>query len=147
MSDINKCFFSGRIGADIELKTTHSGQFVAAFPLAVKRRKAAGETETLTDWIDITAFGKTAEYCANYLKKGQFVAVECVLRTRAWEDNDGKKRKGIDFVANEISASWAKIDNAGGKAEGISGGQSVGKLDAAGTLMTPPGFSDDDLPF
>lgn len=90
MADLNKCIFTGRIGNDIELKSTSSGVSTCSFRLAVERPKAKSAQEAETDWLDVVAWRSTAEFCSRYLSKGRKVVVECAVRTRKWNDRDGK---------------------------------------------------------
>lgn len=97
MSDINECTFTGRVGAQPELKHTAGGVPTCAFPLAVERTKAEGAEKAEVDWITLVAWNRAAEVAAKYLTKGTFLAVSCAVRTRKWQDKAGQMRKETEF--------------------------------------------------
>lgn len=106
---LNKAILMGRLTADPEMRSTPSGKKVCSFTLAVNRPgKDAG-----TDWIDIVAWEKTAEFVCKYFTKGQLVAVAGRIQTRSWEDNGGNKRKTTEVVAEEVHFAEAKKDGQG----------------------------------
>ena len=106
---LNKAILMGRLTADPEMRSTQSGKKVCSFTLAVNRQgKDAG-----TDWIDIVAWEKTAEFVCKYFTKGQQVAVAGRIQTRSWEDKDGNKRKTVEVVAEEVHFAEAKKDSQG----------------------------------
>ena len=94
---MNNVVFTGRTTNDIELKQTPSGKLVCSFSLAVKRPFA----KDTTDFIDMVAWGKTAELLASMVKKGTSIAVKGHLETRTWE-KDGQKRKAVEVIAEEF---------------------------------------------
>ena len=130
---LNKAILMGRLTADPEMRSTPNGKKVCSFTLAVNRPgKDAG-----TDFIDIVAWEKTAEFVCKYFTKGQQMAVAGRIQTRSWEDNGGNKRKAVEVVAEEVHF-----------AEGKKDGQGKSK----NTGSQPSGFAelpddDSDLPF
>ena len=94
---MNNVVFTGRTTNDIEIKQTQSGKVVCSFSLAVKRPFA----KDTTDFIDMVAWGKTAELLASMVKKGTSIAVKGHLETRTWE-KDGQKRKAVEVIAEEF---------------------------------------------
>lgn len=99
---MNHIILIGRLTRDPELRYTPNGIAVANFDLAVDRpvKNAQGEKET--DFIRIVAWQKTAENCANYLRKGRLVAVEGRLQIRGYETQDGQKRRVAEVVASFV---------------------------------------------
>lgn len=99
---MNHIVLIGRTTREVELRYTPNGVAVANFDLAVDRpvKNAQGEKET--DFIRIITWQKTAENCANYLKKGRLVAVEGRLQIRAYETQDGQKRRVAEVVASFV---------------------------------------------
>jgi single-strand DNA-binding protein len=95
---MNKVIEIGRLGRDPELTYggAHKDTAICKFTLAVDR-----PTEG-TDWIRIIAFGKQAENCNKYLKKGSMVAVDGRIQTGSYDGKDGKKVYTTDVVANRI---------------------------------------------
>ncbi|MCD8308908.1 MAG: single-stranded DNA-binding protein [Clostridia bacterium] len=102
MADINRVTLTGRIGNDLELRSTASGISVCAFRLAVERPKAKGADTAETDWLDLVAWRGQAEFVTKYLSKGRKICVDCSVRTRKWEDKDGNARKSVEFLVNQI---------------------------------------------
>lgn len=98
----------GRLVADIELKSTQSGVSVASFTVAVDRDYVKAGEQRQADFIDIVAWRNTAEFAANYFRKGSFIAIQGALQTRSYEDKNGNKRKAVEIVAEKISFCGAK---------------------------------------
>ncbi|MDR1822044.1 MAG: single-stranded DNA-binding protein [Oscillospiraceae bacterium] len=92
----------GRMTRDPELRTTQSGTSVTSFTLAVDRQYAPKEGERQTDFIDIVAWGKTAEFVSRWFVKGQMTAVTGRLQIRDWTDKDGNKRRSAEVVAENV---------------------------------------------
>jgi single-strand DNA-binding protein len=103
---MNHIILIGRLTRNPELRYTPNGVAVANFDLAVPR---PGEKKE-TDFIRIIAWQKTAELCANYLKKGRQVAVEGRLQIRSYEAQDGQKRRVAEVVANQVQFLDRKDD-------------------------------------
>jgi single-strand DNA-binding protein len=108
---MNHITLIGRLTRDPELRYTPNGVAVTNFDLAVDR---PGEKKE-TDFIRIIAWQKTAELCANYLKKGRQVAVEGRLQIRSYEAQDGQKRRVAEVVANQVQFLDRKDDKAESK--------------------------------
>ena len=101
---LNKAILMGRLTKAPELRSTNSGTSVCSFTLAVDRR---GKDDG-TDFLDIVAWGKTAEFVSKYFAKGQLVAVAGRIQTRTWEDQNGNKRKAVEVVADEVHFAESK---------------------------------------
>ena len=98
---MNKWLGAGRITKDIELQTGKSGSEYCKFTVAVNRRKDKNG-ETKADFIDCTAFGKTAAFVAKYFKKGDGIAVEGALESDTYEAKDGTKRTKWSIRVEEV---------------------------------------------
>lgn len=94
----------GRLGKDPEVKNLTSGKTMASFSMATSDSyyNAKGEKIEDTQWHNIVAWGKAAEIAAEYLKKGQEVAVEGKLVHRSYETIDGEKKYITEINLNEI---------------------------------------------
>ncbi|MEK9176959.1 MAG: single-stranded DNA-binding protein, partial [Patescibacteria group bacterium] len=90
---LNKVFVAGNLTRDPELKALPSGANVGSFGVATNRvwRDQNGEKKEATEFHNIVVFGRQADTCAQYLKKGQQVLVEGRIQTRSWE-KDGHKQ-------------------------------------------------------
>lgn len=104
---LNHIVIMGRLTKDPELRHTQSGVAVASFTLAVERDFAGGGHKQ-TDFIDIVAWRNTGEFVAKYFTKGQMAAVSGRLQLRDWTDNDGKKRKAAEVVADQVYFAESK---------------------------------------
>jgi single-strand DNA-binding protein len=104
MRGVNKVILIGNLGRDPEIRYTTSGQAVANFTVATTevRTNKDGKRDEFTEWHRIVAWGRLAEICGEYLSKGKTVYVEGTLRTRTWEDKEGKKRWTTEVVAQNM---------------------------------------------
>mgnify|MGYP000689472148 FL=1 len=81
---LNNCTFQGRFAADPEMRTTQSGLTVASFRMAVDRDNVGQDGQRATDWLNFTAWRKTAEFVCRYFHKGSMALVECQCQTRSY---------------------------------------------------------------
>ena len=102
--NINKVTISGRITRDVELKHSSNNIPRAAMCIATSRyfRDEHGNSHEQSSFIDVVAYGKTAEICAESLKKGSPVLIEGDLRTRTWTDNNNVNRKFTEIFIEKI---------------------------------------------
>ncbi len=100
---INKVILVGNLGADPELRYTASGTAVAKFRIATSESftDKQGQKQERTEWHRITAWGKLAEICGQYLAKGKMVYIEGKIRSDTWEQ-DGVKRYSYEIVADTM---------------------------------------------
>lgn len=119
----------GRLTKDPEVRYTQgdSPKAVAKFSLAVDRRFKNINGEQETDFFNCTCFGKTAEFCEKYLRKGTKVLVEGRLQNDNYTNRDGQKvtatgivldnlefcesKKNDEKPAEEQKQEWASVDN------------------------------------
>jgi single-strand DNA-binding protein len=161
-SNINVVVITGNLTRDPELRSTPSGTSVCKLRVAVNSRRKDGQSGEWMDkpnYFDVTVWGAQGENCATYLSKGRPVAVEGRLDWHEWEDNDGKKRQGVEIIANSVQFLGSR-DGSGGSPEGGSsegGGDSEGfsspssdvPADTSDYETAPAGGSGDgdDIPF
>jgi single-strand DNA-binding protein len=103
--DLNKVMLIGNTTRDPELRSTPSGQSVASFGLATNRAwkdQNSGERKSSAEFHNIVAWGKLAEICGQYLRKGSKVYVEGRLQTRSWQGQDGNKRYSTEVVMENM---------------------------------------------
>ena len=91
----------GNICNDLALEETASGKTVLKFGVAVKRDYTRGDNERISDFFDAIAWGAIAQTIAKYCKKGDKIYLEGRIETRHYEDNQGIKRKAIDFIVDK----------------------------------------------
>lgn len=149
---VNKVILLGRLGADPELRYTQNRMAVCTLKLATseKRKSAEGTWTDHTEWHNVVTFGKTAENCNNYLKKGRMIYVDGKIQTRKYQDSDGKDKYWTEILANAVQF----INNGGKSEEGSSASYSSGSTpnttysnDVVGSIGEPVSFDDDDIPF
>ena len=100
---INKVILVGRLGADPETRYTQANVAVCTFSVATSDRyKKDGEYVQNTEWHKIVTFGNTAEYCQQYITKGQLVYIEGSVSTSKWTDSDGVVRYTTNIKTNKI---------------------------------------------
>ena len=98
---LNRVVLIGRLANDPELRYTPSGIAVTTFTIAVNKIPSSqGEREA--DFIPIVAWRQSAEFAANYLKKGRLVAIDGKLQIRSWVAQDGSRRKTAEVVADNL---------------------------------------------
>jgi single-strand DNA-binding protein len=138
---MNKMMVIGNLGRDPEMRYTPNGQSVTSFTVATNRRytTADGESREETEWFSISAWGRLAELCNQYLTKGQKVYVEGRLRSRSYETRDGQTR----FV-NEINANDVRFLSQPSRVEDLppDAEQAAAEPGAGG-----PGMEAEELPF
>ena len=140
---MNKIIVIGNLGRDPEMRYTPNGQSVTTFSVASSRRytTADGERREETEWFNVSAWGRLADICSQYLTRGQQVYVEGRLRSRTYQGQDGQTRVSLDINLSEMQMLGRRGDNeemAGrpyGSGSGATGDDGMG-YDAA-----------DDLPF
>ena len=108
---LNRCIIMGRLTRDPELRRTQSGKAVTSVTLAVDRDFKGQNGEKETDFIDIVAWGNTAEFLCNYFSKGRMAVVEGRLQIRDWTDKDGGKRRSAEIVAERVYFADSKRDS------------------------------------
>lgn len=94
----NKAIIIGRTTKDIELKQTQSGKNVCSFSVAVDRRYDRDKT----DFLNIVAWGKTAEFVQRYFHKGDQIGIDGRVETRSYEDENGNKRTAVEIIAEAV---------------------------------------------
>ncbi|MBI4228986.1 MAG: single-stranded DNA-binding protein [Deltaproteobacteria bacterium] len=142
MRGINKVILIGNLGRDPELRYTASGQAVANFTIATteSRTNKDGGRQDFTEWHRIVAWGRLAEICGEYLSKGRMVYIEGTLRTRSWEDKEGRKRWTTEVLARNmqmLGPSGERDESTAEAGEGLTEDFEI--ADTSG--------SEDDIPF
>jgi len=104
MRSVNKVILIGNITRDPELKKTATGQSIVTFGLATNREwvTAKGEKHTLAEYHNLVAWGKLAEICQQYLKKGKLIYTEGYLKTRSWDSPEGAKIFKTEIVVYDM---------------------------------------------
>ena len=109
---MNKAILMGRLTKEPETRYTQStNKQVTSFTLAVNRRFAKEGEERQADFINIVAWGKTAEFCSKYFKKGRQVGVIGRIQTRNYEDDKGVKHYITEVIAEEVYFADSKKED------------------------------------
>ena len=146
---LNKVLLIGNLGADPEIKYTPSGTAIANLRLATaeSRKNSEGDWEDHTEWHRVVMFGRRAETCKDYLRKGSKIFIEGRIQTRSWDDQSGQKR----YMTEVLGYQMIMLDP---KGQGPSA-DTQDQVDTAepqpdSTPEPPPDDLpkvDDDLPF
>ena len=100
---MNKIIVIGNLGGDSEMKYTPNGQPVTSFSIATNRKYTTNdERREETEWFNVSAWGKLAETCNQFLTKGTRVYVEGRLTSRSYETKDGQTRFSMAFNLTEV---------------------------------------------
>ena len=105
---LNKAILMGRLTRDPELKYTQNNLPVVQFTVAVERNRAAQGQEKQTDFINVVAWRKTAEFVSQWFTKGMMVIVEGSIQSRRWQDKEGHNRTTIEVVASAVQFGETK---------------------------------------
>ena len=155
MASVNKVIIVGNLGRDPETRYLPSGEAVTNISIATTdtwKDKTTGEKKEATEWHRVAFFGRLAEIAGEYLKKGSQVYVEGSLRTRKWQDKEGKDRYTTEIKADTMQMLGSRAG--AGEPRGEPRGEAAPKGDApakAGAVAKKPvgKFDDmeDDIPF
>lgn len=148
---INKVILVGNLGADPDTRYMPSGKAVTNIRIATSeswKDKQTGDQQERTEWHSIVMYDKLGEIAAEYLRKGSQVYIEGKLRTRKWQDKEGKDRYTTEIIADQMQMLGGRGGAGGSGASG--GGESRQSRPAPAEERGPPpadeGF-DDDIPF
>ncbi len=154
---VNKVILIGNLGRDPEVRYMPSGQAVANVTIATSetwRDKQTGDQQERTEWHNVVFFGRLAEIAGEYLRKGSQVYVEGSLRTRKWQDKEGRDRYTTEIIANEMQMLGGRGGQGGGDFAGRASEpaprQQQPAQPASQPQQAPAGdFEDfdDDIPF
>ncbi|RTL25975.1 MAG: single-stranded DNA-binding protein [Burkholderiales bacterium] len=127
MASINKVILIGNLGRDPEVRYTPNGAAVCNVSVATTRNwkdKNSGDKIEETEWHRVVFYDRLAEIAGEYLKKGRPVYVEGRLKTRKWQDKDGKDNYTTEIVAEQMQLLGGREGGGGGS--GYGGGQGGG---------------------
>ena len=152
-SSLNKVQIIGNLTRDPEIKQTTNGQSVCTVGVATNRtwKDQSGEKKEQVEYHTIVAWGKLAEICGQYLKKGQKAYFDGRLQTRAWEGPDGVKNYRTEIVAENM----IMLGGRGGEGGGNSFGGDVDYSASAPSVSDDPSRASnsndeiriEDIPF
>ncbi|MBI4978872.1 MAG: single-stranded DNA-binding protein [Spirochaetes bacterium] len=145
-TDLNRVMLIGRLTADPKIDQLPTGTQKASFSIANNYYSPNKQNEA--NFFDLVAFGKLAEICGTYLKKGKQVAVIGSLRQQRWQDKTtGANRSRVEVIVNDMQMLGARTD---GGDNAPAGSMNDAPPASAGETAPPPqagGFDDDEVPF
>jgi len=150
MANYNKVILAGNLTRDPELRYTPKGMAIAKIGIAINRtwRSESGENKEEVTFVDVDAFGRTAENIGQYFKKGRPILIEGRLKYDQWDDKQsGQKRSKLGVVLESFQFLDSKV---GG---GDDGGSSAPRSRPAPAAPKAPGGDEppppeeDDVPF
>ena len=140
MSSVNKAIILGNLGRDPEIRATQDGTLVANLSVATSeswKDRNTGDRKERTEWHRITVWGKLAEICEKYLRKGSKVYLEGKIQTRKWTDQNGQDRYTTEIVLQGYNSTLTMLD----------GAQRERSQDSAERQPEPAADLDDEIPF
>jgi single-strand DNA-binding protein len=152
--NINRVVLTGNLTKDPDTRTTPNGLAICKLRLAVntRRRNAGGDWEEKANFFGVTVFGRQAESCGNFLKKGRPVAIDGRLEWSEYEV-EGQKRQSVDIIADNVQFLGGRDDAGNGNGNGYSSGIRAADSDIPAdtsdfdSAPVGAGVSDDDIPF
>ena len=134
MSDLNRIMLIGRLTKEPELKKTPNGTAVCSFSIANNKTwKKDGEKKEEVSFFNCVGWAKTGEIIAQYVKKGQRIAIDGRLQQRSWQTDAGEKRYAVEIVVDNFQF----LESKSGQGE-ILGGKPVNNA---------PPITDTEIPF
>ena len=154
--NINRVVLTGNLTKDPVVRTNPgTGLSVCKLRLAVNTRRknnASGDWEDKANYFNITVFGRQAESCGQYLRKGRPVAIDGRLEWSEFEV-EGQKRQSVDIIAENVQFLGSREDAGNANGNGFSSGVRATESDIPAdtsdfdTAPVAAGVSDDDIPF
>ncbi len=146
---INKAFIGGNITRDPEVKALPSGAKVTTFSVATNRvwKDQSGMRQEATEYHNVVVFGRQAETCGQFLRKGSNCFIEGRIQTRSWDGPDGAKKFRTEIVADRVQfgSRPANGTSAGGSTAAHSAPEIESDMD---TIDYPADdINPEDIPF
>lgn len=146
MTDFNRVILIGRLTRDPEKAYTTAAMAYTKFGIAVNN--GFGDNKK-TVFVDITTWGKTAEFVSTYFTKGKEILVEGRLELDNWTSKEGEKRSKLYVTGEKVSFSGGKGEGSGGGDNSSGGSESHGSVPEIQAATRAPAnqLNDEDIPF
>ena len=146
---MNKVILMGRLTRDPEVRYSQgdSSTAVARYSLAVDRRRSGSNGEQTADFINIVAFGRSAEFAEKYFRKGMKVLVTGRIQTGSYTNKEGQKVYTTDVVAEDQEFCESKNSSNNGGYDPAQGHSDAAPVSAGDGFMNIPEGIDEELPF
>jgi single-strand DNA-binding protein len=134
MASVNKVILVGNLGADPEVRYLPSGEAVVNLRLATTDswKDKDGQKQESTEWHRVSYFGRQAEVCGQYLKKGSQIYVEGSIRTRKYTDKDGAEKYATEIRGDRMQMLGGRQGMGGDGGGERSGGSGYGERSGGG---------------
>ena len=149
MASVNKAILVGNLGRDPEMRYLPSGEAVANLAVATtdKYKNKAGEMVEATEWHRISFFGRLAEVCGEYLKKGSQVYIEGSIRTRKYTDKEGVEKYATEIRGDRMQMLGSKEGKQDITDDQRRNRAAAHDISQSGGLRAGGEDMDDDIPF
>ena len=153
MASVNKVTLVGNLGADPEMRYLPSGEAVVNLRLATTDtwKDKDGNKQEATEWHRVSYFGRQAEVCGQYLKKGSQIYVEGSIRTRKYQDKDGVEKYATEIRGDRMQMLGSRQGMGGDAPQRDSNSGRGGQEQRKPAASQPAGGNfndfDDDIPF
>ena len=149
MASLNKVLLIGNLTRDPELRYIPSGSAVASFTVASNRvyKSQTGEKKEEVSFIKVVVWGRMAETCNEYLKKGSPVFVEGRLQSRSWDGPDGQKRSATEVVALNVQFLGRGVSGGDKGSYGAPAKEEIGEIQLEEAPEMGSARSDEEAPF
>ena len=154
---VNKVILVGNLGADPDTRYMPSGKAVTNIRVATSeswKDRTTGDMQERTEWHSIVMYDKLGEIAAEYLRKGSQVYIEGKIRTRKWQDKEGKDRYTTEIIADQMQMLGSRGGGGGAPSEPREPRSSSRQAPAEDRSAAPVdesggggGEFDDDIPF
>ena len=149
---LNKVMLIGNTGDEIKMHWFEGGGCVGRFPLATTEtytNRTTGEKVSNTEWHNIVMRNKAAEICEKYLKKGDKIYIEGRIKTRKWQDDQGRDRYSTEIQCTDFTFLTPKAEGQTSDQSASSRAAQVYQSRSSEKAVQEPVHNedDDDLPF
>jgi single-strand DNA-binding protein len=150
MANLNRVILAGNLTRDPQLSYTPNNTAVCKFGMAINRRwtdRQSGEKRDETCFVDVTAFGRSAETINQYMSKGRGILVEGRLQFSQWTNPEGQKRSKLEVVAENFQFLGGRGEDTGPRPEREAGREPARSFDEDAPSDVAPTTDDDGIPF
>jgi single-strand DNA-binding protein len=150
---INKVILVGNLGADPDTRYMPSGKAVTNIRVATSeswKDRTTGDMQERTEWHSVVMYDKLGEIAAEYLRKGSQVYIEGKIRTRKWQDKEGKDRYTTEIIADQMQMLGGRGGGSGASSEPRSSSRQAPAEERPAASVDEGGGGgefDDDIPF
>lgn len=142
---MNSCTFFGRLVRDVEIRYSQSNAAVGRFTLAVNRSYQRGDVKA--DFLNMVAFGKTAENIEKFFRQGSRIVVHCHVQNDNYTNKDGNKVYQTNFIVDSFSFVDTRAEGGITQNQNAQFAQPAQQSSLGDGWMNVPDGIDESLPF